>query len=261
MITIQPTCDRLDENLKVPDVGRFVRLKHWDELGRGENVDPYPEIIDRSAGLLTTGPDGRVYDYVPLEDRWQWFLWKFWDWGSQYRLPTGRIEEFYKRPYNDRTFARTTPGSLTYVYVDMVEAHRAFTEAGSPEAGSRDIVTRRNLDNTRGYEWLLRPTGGAMCKVVRDLGSVLELEAIDLLKPVPEVSYVTERPWLYFWATQYGKFTGSTRFPQIKNANAVHGLPAQGTPCPLFSLGGTIKIAKTGCVPLTNGASYSPYKV
>jgi hypothetical protein len=232
---------RMDEELTVPEIGRFVRLKHWNELGRAGSTTPYPEIINRSDGLLTINPyTGMVYDYVELTDEWQWFMWDFWAYAAHYRLPKGKIEWFYWRPNNDRVFAQTTHGSQTYVYVDMVEAHRAFTEAASPEAGARDVVTGRNLGNPRGYEWLLRPTGGAMCKVIRDLGTQWELEAIDLLKPVPEVADVFSRPWLYFWCTQYDTVYGSTRFPQIKNANAVHGLPIQGTPAPLLSLGGSI---------------------
>lgn len=250
---------RLDENLTVPnDGGKYVRLKHWDELGHGDNTHAFPEIIDAGDGLLTKDPSGRVYDYVEMSDEWQWFLWRFLDWGSQYKLPRGKIERFYQRPGNERTFAETTPGSLTYVYVDIIEAHRAFTEAGSPEAGSRDVVTGRNLF-AKGYEYLFRPTGGAMCRVKNTLGSLYELEALDVLSPPPPMQDVVVKPWLYFWATQYEKFVGSTRFPQIKNANEVLGLPPAGTPLPLFSLGGSIKIKKTSCVELEPGQAWSPY--
>lgn len=252
---------RLDENLTVPNDGRrYVRLKHWMELPKGcTNTNAYPEIIDKADGLLTHGPDGREYDYVALEDRWQWFLWNFWDWASQYRLPKGKIEYFYQRPGNFRTFAYATRGSLTYVYVDMVEAHRAFTEAGSPEAGSRDVVTGRNLTAKKGYEWLCRPTGGHVARVKRVLGVYYELEAIDLLKACPTMEYMEANPHLYFWCTQASNFGGATRFPQIKNANEVNGLPVAGIPSPLFSLGGTIKILKSACVEMTPGAAWSPY--
>lgn len=251
---------RLDENLRVPnDGGRYVRLKHWDELGRGDNVDEYPEMFIPSLGLLLRDPDGRAYDYVEMPDAWQWFLWNWWDYNSQYRLPKGRIEEFYTRPGNERTFARTTPGSLTNVYVDMVEAHRAFTEAGSPEGGFRDVVTGRNLVFKKNYQWLFNPTGGAMVKVRRLLGSYYEVEALDVLKPPPTVEWLAARPWLYFWCTQYGKFTGSTRFPQIKNANEVNGLPSAGISAPLMSIGGTIRVLQKSCFTLPNGAEYSPY--
>jgi len=249
---------RIDENLTVPEVGRYVRLKHWDELGHDWNVDPYPEMFIPSLGLLTVGPDGRKYDYVEMPDAWQWFLWHFWDWASQYRLPKGKIESFYTRPGNFRTFANATPGSLTHVYVDMVEAHRAFTEAGSPEAGNEDVVTGRNL-GAKGYEWLFNPTGGTMGRVTRVLGVYYEIEALDVLKPPPSIEYVAARPWLYFWCTQYGKFTGSTRFPQIKNANEVHGLPPAGIPSPLMSKGGTIRVLRSSCVELQNGQAWSPY--
>lgn len=250
---------RLDEGLKVPDNGgRYVRLKHWDELGRGDNKNPFPEMITPADGLYARDPNGRAYDYVELSGEWQWFLWRFGDWASQYKLPRGKIEKFYQRPGNTRTFAETTPGSLTYVYVDMVEAHRAFTEAGSPEAGSEDVVTGRNL-GAKGYEWLFNPTGGAMCRVVRTLGRYHELEAIDVLKPPPSISELEKSPWLYFWCTQYGKYTGTTRFPQIANANKILGLPPAGTPSPFLSLGGTIKVERESCVDLVPGQPFSPY--
>jgi len=110
---------RLDENLRVPDVGKFVQIKHWDEFGR-YNVNEYPEMVNASMGLLLQDPNGRIYDYVEMPDSWQWFLWSFWDWASGYKLPRGKVEGYYQRPNNFRTFAKTTPGSLTYVYGDTV---------------------------------------------------------------------------------------------------------------------------------------------
>lgn len=258
---------RLDENLRVPDSGLFAQLKFWNEFeGKGDNVNEFPQMFNDSMGLELResqngifNPQGKRYTYVEMPDDWQWFMWEFWDWASQYRLPRGEITGYYKKPGNFRTFAHTTPGSLTYVYVDMVEAHRAFTEAGSPEAGSRDVVTKRNMNNPRAYEWLCYPTGGAMVKVLRTVGIYYEIEALDLLKPPPSIEYVITRPWLYFWCTQWGKYTGSTRFPQIKNANEVHGLPPAGIPSPLLSKGGVFRVLKKSCHPLTNSSAWSPY--
>lgn len=257
-VEYRPSYKRLDEGLVVPLSGKFVQIKHWNQLGSGDNEDPYPEIIDKKS-LLTLDPQGKEYDYVVMPDIWQWQLWNFLDWASHYRLPKGKIEEFYKRPGNLRTFAKSTPGSLTYVYIDLVEAHRAFTEAGSPEAGNRDVVTGRNLNNPKGYEWLFRPTGGAMLKVLRVIGTDYEVEAIDILKPPPSIEYITARPWLYFWCTQWGKYSGSTRFPQITNANKVHGYSPAGTPSLLLSKGGKFRIKKSSCVELVNGENWTPY--
>ena len=255
----------LDIDLVVPNDGReYVRLKHWDELGSelgfGDNDDPWPEMFTPGCGLKLRDPNGRQYEYVELTDEWLWFLWYWWDFTSQYKLPKGKIESFYTRPGNERTFAKTTPGSLTYVYVDMLEAHRAFTEAGSPEGGFRDPVTNRNMNHPGNVQWLFDPTCGALGRVKQELGTYLELEALDVLLPPPTVESVFARPWLYFWCTQFGKFIGSTRFPQIKNANAVHGLPPQGIPSPLLSIGGSIKVLRTSCVPLVPGQAWSPYK-
>lgn len=99
-----------------------------------------------------------------------------------------------------------------------------------------------------------------MLKVLDVVGQYYVIEALDLLKPPPPVQYIIDRPWLRFWCTQFGKYSGSTRFPQIKIANAVHGLPPAGIASPLFSKGGTIRVLKSACVELTNGAPWTPYK-
>lgn len=253
---------RLDQNLRVPtDGGRYVQVKHWNELPNGgDNVKAYPEIIDKSDGILTVDPNGRDYAYAELSDSWEWAMWYFWEWAGQKSLPKGRIESYYTRPGNTRIFANTTPGSLTYVYVDMMEAHRAFTDAGSPEAGARDVVTQRNMTARKNIEWLCRPTGGALLKVTKIVGVYYEIEALDLLKPPPAIDYIASRPWLYFWCTQWGKYIGSSRFPQIKNAYEIQGLPPAGTPSPLLSLGGTFRIKKSSCTDfLTPGQEWTPY--
>ena len=253
---------RLDESLTVPnDGGTYYQLKHWDDLGRGDNVSEFPEMFIPGLGLLMRDPNGRAYDYVEMPDQWLQFYWDWWNYVSQYRLPKGKIEGFYKRTGNERTFAKTTPGSLTYVYVDMLEAHRAFTEAGSAEGGFRDPVTDRNMDFPINMMVLFDPTCGAMLREKRKLtGKYLEFEALDVLKPPPTIEWLAERPWLHFWCTQWGKLSGSTRFPQIKNANEVHGLPPAGISAPLMSIGGTIKVLKTACVPLVPGQPWTPYK-
>lgn len=260
---------RLDENLRVPTEGRFVALKHWDQFeGKGDNKNEFPEMFNASMGLELResrdgvfNPEGDRYTYVELEAHWQKFLWDVFEWSAQSRLPKGEITGYYKKPFpNDkRTFAHTTPGSQTYVYVNMVEAHRAFTEAASPEAGARDVMTKRNMNNPRDYEWLCFPTGGNMLKVKKEVGTYYEIEAIDLLKPPPSIQFIADRPWLRFWCTQWGKYSGSTRFPQIKNANEVNGLPPAGIASPLFSKGGVFRVLKKSCIELKNGASWSPY--
>lgn len=262
---------RPDASLRVPipPPGKvFVRIKHAYEMfgeptnkGIGKAV---PEIVNKDWGLVTKY-NGREYDYVELEDRWQWFIWNLLDWGSGFSLPRGKIEGYYQKPGNDRTFAIATPGSLTWAYVNLVEAHRAFTEDASPEGGFRDAVTGRNLENPEAYNWLLRPTGGHLA-LAKAVGSYYELDAIDLLEPCPEIEEVVQKPWLYFWATeatvqQYpDKRWGVSMFPQIKTVfRDFMGYPISGTPCPFFSLGGTVRIKKTSCLILSPGGGWSPY--
>lgn len=252
---------RMDTGLSVPPVGTFVQLKHWGELGRGGNIDEYPEMFTPTMGLDLLDPDGRRYDYVELSDAWMQFQWRFWDWNSQYHLRVDKELIPYQKPGNDRTFYEAVPGSLTSVYVSMGEAHRAFTEAGSREAGARDPVLGLNMSNPRNVEWLCNPTCGALLKVLAVDGIYFEIEALDLLKPPPSLLEVITKPWLYFWCTQWSDVTGSTRFPQIKTANAVHDLPEAGVASLLFSKGGRIRVKRSSCgVPLVNGQRWSPYQ-
>lgn len=258
---------RKDISLRVPNDGRkYVRIRHFYEIFGKPNPVPYavPEIVNKDWGLITKH-NGAEYDYVPLENRWQWFLWNFWDWASDYRLPLGKIEYFYQKPGNDRIFAHATPGSLTWVYVNLIEAHRAWTESASPEGGFRDVVTGRNIQNTKPYAFLMRPTAGHLARVKRQNGSRWVLEALDLLQPCPDMKYLIANPHLYFWATQAnqeqledGRYICS-RFPQIKEAFEVHNLPVAGTPVPFMSLGGEIEIARSACEEIQAGAEWSPY--
>jgi len=259
---------RMDQNLRVPLVGDFIQLKTWDQLGKGDNVKPYPQIFNPGMGLLLReskdgvwDPDGKVYEYVELEDEWLWFLHNFWDWNSQYRLlKNGKIEGTYKRPGNFRTFYKTTPGSVLDVYRYMTEAHVWATEGGSREAGSRDPVMKVNMSARENIKWLFDPMGLGVFKRIGSTGTHWLVEAIDVLKPPPTMEHIAQNPHLMFWCNQWGKYSGATRFPQIANANKVVGLSEAGTASPFFSKGGVVAIAKKSCVVLQNGAPWSPYR-
>ena len=259
---------RMDQGLRVPLTGDYVQLKSWDQLGKGDNKNPFPQIFNPSMGLLLReskdgiwNPQGKVYEYVELTDEYMQFLYDFWDWNSQYRLsPHGKIEGTYKRPGNFRTFYKTTPGSVLDVYRYMTEAHVWATEGGSREAGSRDSVMKVNLDADENIKWLYDPMGLNLLKRIGSTGTHWLIEAIDTLKPPPSIAEVASKPHWYFWCNQWGKYSGATRFPQIANANAVNGLPAAGTASPLFSRGGVIAVAKKSCNVMQNGAPWSPYR-
>lgn len=259
---------RMDQGLRVPMTGDYIQLKSWDQLGKGDNKNPFPQIFNPSMGLLLReskdgiwNPEGKVYEYVELEDEWLKFLYDFWDWNSQYRLsPNGKIEGTYQRDGNFRTFYKTTPGSVLDVYRYMTEAHVWATEGGSREAGSRDPVMKVNMNAKENIKWLCDPMGLNLLKRIGSTGTHWLCEAIDLLKPPPTMDHLAKNPHLIFWCNQWGKYSGATRFPQISNANKVNGLPEAGTASPLLSKGGVIAIAKRSCNVMPNGASWSPYR-
>lgn len=264
--TAPPPFIRKDINLRVPDIGRrFVMIKHdTDVLGAPRQYsttwdpDPRPAVVNTKWGLITKWND-RVYDYVALSEQWQWFLWNMLDWASGYLLPRGKIERFYTKTTNSGTFAEATPGSLTWVYVNLIEKSRSHTDSASAETGYRDYVTGRNPNATKPYAWLMRPCTGQLAMVKNDLGSKLELETIDLFKPCPTMDELEAKPWLYGWATQIHIDGRVTRYPQIKEAFEVQGLPPAGTPIPFMSMGGSVLIDKRACLELEPGAAWTPY--
>jgi len=255
------TFSQLDRGLRVPNIPgyKFIRGKTWEELKVGDNPKPYPQVLTPSnAGLLTEYND-RKYDYVPLPDAAMWLKWRFARWSSQNLLPFGDAGTTYKRPGNERTFYNFTPGSVAYVYGKEIEAHIWATEDGSAEAGYRDPVLKRNMNYHENINYLLRPHGGFLGRVLRTVGVYHHIEALDLTKPLPPFEWIIKRPWLWFWATQSDKVDGSTRFPMVKTANEVWGLPASGLALPMFTLGGEFKIPKSSTVDVDLGASYTPY--
>ena len=266
-VRYQPSFQLKDVNLTVPNIPgkRFVKIKNDMEVvgqsraeGRKYN---FPAVVNKSWDLLTKYQDA-VYDYVEVPDPWAWFFWNMWDWASDYRLPTGKIESFYTSKTNSGTFANTTPGSLMFVYVNMIEKSRSHTDSWAPEVGARDIVTGRNLGTSRRWEWLFRPTTGQMGMVKADWGTYWELEALDILKSPPSIDVIKSSPWLYGWATEVTPNGYVTNYPQIEVAFREHkdlnGIKA-GTPIPFLSKGGSVLIKKSSCTELTPGSKWSPY--
>jgi len=260
-----PPFVRKDDNLTVPLDGLYVQALHsWDVLSAdpGDDVGvvkyPVPSIVNAAWGWRVNY-EGRSLDYYPLQDQWQQFLYNFWDWCSGYRLPPGRVESTYTKPTNSGTFLRCTPGSKMWLYVDMTEVSRAWTDAANREQGSRCIVTGRNL-TAKPYEWLLRITTGHMMKVIGQDASKYFVSCIDMTKPPPAMDVIEKHPEWVCWATQvYPNENIATRFPQIKKCFELLGLPPHGTAVPLMAPGGVASINKSACRVLKGGDVWSPY--
>lgn len=266
-----------DINLKVPEVGRFVQIKHDYEifgvprqLRDGSAPDyNFPAVVNRDPnawGFLTKYND-KAYSYVEMTDRWQWFMRDVWNHFSSYLLPTGKITRFYTKENNTGTFAETPAGSLFWVYINMIEKSRSHTDADNAENGARDVVTGRNLSSNFNYQWLFSPNTGQLGKINRDMGSKWELEAIDILQPAPSMDELESKPWLWGWATESskqklpdGRYVVAD-YSWIDQALKVHfpNSPRTGTPIPFLSLGGTVLINKSACRLLENGQPWSPY--
>jgi len=247
---------RKDINLRVPDDGgRYVQIRKDLITVYG---DPIPAIVSREFGLLTEDPAGVIYDYVPMPDRWQRWMYDFCDWGTGRMLPQGEFIENYTLPKNseDVIYSRYTPGSLLSLYAEKIKDAKSHSDSYSPETGARDVVTGRNLFNPRPWEWLCRPTLGALLRVT-DAGSYWRAQAIDLLKPCPDPDFMPSH--LMFWGTQVDRFGNVTRYPDVKIEFEVWGIPPAGTPMPLLSLGGSFRIKKVSCLELLPGQAWSPY--
>lgn len=261
---------RKDVNLKVPSSGKFVQIKHdWEIIDpkTGKYYEPrskgykyaFPAIVNKQWGLKTFY-NGREYAYVELPVKWQWFFWDLWNWSTDYLLPKGEITGYYTTKTNSGNFAYTTPKSLTYYYVNMIEKSRAFTDSWSPEVGGYDAVTGRNVES-RPYEWLMRTTTGNMCEVDKIVGRDIYLKALDITKDPPTVQWLIDHPQYLHWATEVGgtplpdKRYPVSNFPQAETCAG----QVMGVPLPFISLGGTIVLDKFSVKELKNGQSYSPY--
>jgi len=263
----------MDANLRVPGIGRFVQVLTWPEIAKAlgtdppNNQNPYPQMITRAHGieLREPVPDGDVYQYLSLPDKWYRFLYDWFEFQGQGYLSKEKTVTPYTRPNNWRTFYKAVPGSVMEVFIKMTEAHICWSDPRSREAGWRCPVVDVN-PTMPGWEMLFNFQGGALLELDYIFGSKYVVKALDVRKDPPAVEWLAEHPQYFYFATQWGKYTGSTRFAQLKNSLAVHGIPEPGKPIPgiampTISMGGRIMIDKRSCSPiLTNGAPWSPYK-
>ena len=267
-ITVKPKTTvfkRLDVGFPVPNDGyQYVMIQHeMPLLGETRHVgnkpnekDPRPAVVNTKWGIRTLASANG--DYYPITDEWQRWFYNFWDWASGYRLPVGVKTGTYVNPRNPNViYTSYTAGSKLALYAGMIMDAKSHTDSVSPETGGRDVVTGRNLHSSRVWEWLCRPTTGAMLRVIQRNGSELKVEAIDLWKPPPDVNTLPIH--LFYFGTQVAIDGKVTRYPDVKNAFEVHGLPPAGTAMPLVAPGGYFWIDRSACVELQAGQMWKPY--
>lgn len=259
-----------DVDLRVPDDGHtYVQTLHdYQIFGRivVSNAKYSVPAICGDVNRIWFDPskgENRSYDFVPLSEAWQYFMLEMWRWSLDDLLPFGEWEGTYKNASNpDMVFDKYTFGSLLWYYDQMIQDARSHTDSDNVQGGFCDFVTGRNI-GARPYAWLTKSTTGNLLRVIRDLGTYYEVEAIDLSKAPPPLSEVVNKPWLLHWATETGKQVDGThyvsRYPQARVICKTNGWKQTGTPILNTSLGGSYKIMKRRVKTVKAGVYYSPY--
>jgi hypothetical protein len=259
-----------DVNLHVPDDGyTYVQTMHdFQIFGRivvATEKYAVPAICGDVSRVWFDPSKGevRAYDFVPLPEAWQYFMLNLWRWSMDDILPLGKWEGTYKNASNpDMIFDKYTDNSMLWYYDNMIQDARSHTDSDNVQGGFCDFVTGRNM-GARPYAWLTKSTTGNILRVLRDLGTQYEVEAIDLSKDPPPVSELVQKPWLLHWATETGKRTDGSfyvsRYPQARVICKANGWMETGTPIPNTSLGGSYKILKRRVRLMKPNQSYSPY--
>lgn len=259
----QKVFKRLDVGLPVPNDGySYVMSQHeillFGETRHGDSnqTDPRPAVVNANWGIRTLAQANG--DYYPIQDHWQEWFYKFWDMASGYNLPVGEKIGTHINPRNPNIiYDDYTPGSKLGLYAGMIMDAKSHTDSMSPETGGRDVVTGRNLSSSRPWEWLCRPCTGALLRVIERIGSVLKIQAIDLNDTPPNVNDL--QIWQFYFGTQVHIDGRVTRYPDVKEAFEVHGLPPAGTAMPLIAPGGYFYIDRDKCVELQAGQMWTPY--
>lgn len=273
-----------DVGLTVPDDGfRYVQTLHDYEYNDGDQYQNKPrqiawhamyDIPAQNNEVLLKAPNDpripleyrdRMYDYVTMPVQWQWWMYELYRAAVLGPIPDGEFLRSYPDPKKPNIiYSDYTPGSAKWLYADMMKIARQWTDADPIEAGYSDAVTGRN-PGKKAYSYLFKTNLGNIHRVIAEDTTWWTVEAIDLLKPPPVVSDVLGKPWLTHWATNQGvdKLPDGTykvsRFPQVNAVSELNGYPDSGTPCPVLSWGGTIKVLKARTRVLQGGQSFSPY--
>ena len=273
-----------DVGLTVPDDGyRYVQTLHDYEYNDGDQYQNKPrqiawhamyDIPAQNNEVLLKAPNDpripleyrdRMYDYVTMPVQWQWWMYELYRAAVLGPIPDGEFLRSYPDPKKPNIiYSDYTPGSAKWLYADMMKIARQWTDADPIEAGYSDAVTGRN-PGKKAYSYLFKTNLGNIYRVIAEDTTWWTVEAIDLLKPPPVVSDVLGKPWLTHWATNQGvdKLPDGTykvsRFPQVNAVSELNGYPDSGTPCPVLSWGGTIKVLKARTRVLQGGQSFSPY--
>lgn len=260
-----------DVDLRVPDDGHtYVQTLHDYQIFGKIVVATAKYAVPAICGDVTrvwfdpAKGENRAYDYVGMSKEWQYWLLSLWRWSLDDILPYGEWEGTYKNASNpDMVFDKYTDGSLLWYYDNMIQDARSHTDSDNVQGGFCDFVTGRNM-GARPYAWLTKSTTGNLLRVIRDLGTYYEVEALDLSKAPPQLSDVISKPWLLHWATETGKNADGafyvSRYPQARYICKTNGWTQTGTPIPNTSLGGSYKIMKRRTRLMQAGQRYSPYK-
>lgn len=274
-----------DENLIVPprSQGEFFQiLSDQDVLGASRQIVDgavekrfdFPAVVNKAWGLHKRYPGfyGREYNYEELPDDWCQVYYEMLEWASSYKLPKGEIVDY--EIHNDGgkyAIVEPNPGSMTWVWTDIIVDGKSHTDAVNVEHGARDPITGRNPNADENFHWLTSPCILALCKRIEDRGSVWGFETLDITQTAKPLEYILERPWLYYWANAASRTMVDGRYvvsdyPQIDKALKAldPASPRTGTPMLNIGKGGIMWIDKKACTPIlepgTRWSAYVPAK-
>ena len=106
-VTQEQQFRRMDIGVPVPNDGyQYVMAQHeiilFGVTRHSENKPtdrgPRPAVVNTKWGIETLAKS--TGDYFPIQDVWQRWFYKFFDWASWYRLPEGKFEGTYVNPKN-----------------------------------------------------------------------------------------------------------------------------------------------------------------
>ena len=230
-------------NFRVPDVGKYVQLKHDYQTAEANPLHPYKP---RSFDMATEVPE--TVHLSPFEY-------------DDFVALTPELEEFMLATIRIPNPVLTREQAID-VWREMTRTSVCWTDNGNSwDRGRRSALL--NTPGTKLMGWKMLGFGGNVHKVIS--GRVIE--AIDYTKPLGNPAELYKaKPYLFQWSTQcYATKTGISELiggvmrPQYKVSRFPHMRPVNIL-TPVFGFGGQNRISESWRIKqVTNGSTYSPY--
>lgn len=242
------------KQFQVPASGKFVQVRHdWQTsrwsykpraltIGYSPNHNPegaYPDTFPMDG----CGPD----EFTPLTEPVQRLWFECLRKASLYRIPVSELISRWAIITSDGR-ALTDDHAWNHVESNNTDTNRMFA----------DYIQRLNLSNPKPMAQKCLTMGGNILKVYGETSTHYLVEAIDTVSS-PSIESLWGKWWLIHWGTQstikpYGSGWKITDWSWLNYDNVPYGVPFL-----LFGDGGTNRIRKEYCKPISNGDTYTPY--